>query len=1133
MNKLKSVFVIGIILFSLFILPNVVRAGADVADDAFTRNVAAGSWGSADTGGNYTLEGTGTFNVSDYSVNGSAGLIDIPSGGSYERRALLQGVVDDEVDAKVKVSIDTMPDNASSGVIGGVVARSGTGISGTSTDTYYRIEGIFLPNDQSNEIQANVVSVVDGTETTIGTATTVNDQTFAINTDFWIRTQVTGTTTVTVNVKIWEDGTAEPYDWIEFTDSAPDALLQGTGGVGMYAFRDMGVTATNVVYSFDDFDVDEYEAITPITTGTDEFTRNLSSGWGNSTSLGLYKHSGSGGSYNIADFATSGSAGTINIPTESEVAERYSFLPDINNRDIDVLVKVQMDKMPIDASDGLTVGVLGRVGDGATGTDLDTYYGVNVLFQPNGDSNAVSTQAFQNSDGTESNFGSANTVPDVTYSINTDYWIRFQLLGNLATDISVKVWEDGTAEPYDWITEQDSSTDTELQGNGGIGLMSAVTTDETGGSVGFTFDDLELADYVAPSTYTAVSDAYGRTVTKGWGESDDAGLYEVSGSGSYDIADFDTDGSVAQVAIPSGGHNSRYAFLQDVDISKLETSITFQSNKMPDNGSNGITSGLLARAGDGSTGTDVDTFYGIAVRFLPSGDSNEIRVGAFKDVDGIRNNFGTEVNATSDTYSINTDFNIKMQVYGTSKVTIKAKVWNASGAEPSTWVSFTDTSPETILQPSGDGGGVGIYSYVDSGVTGSDALFKYDDYSVNTYDELPSIPNTLDQKLDSDNSSIVLAAWVNEADIKFTAKASDESATDTLQLCIEVKDIASAFVNTEDSCGSGTAYSGTEIDVEHTITGLSSATQYHWQARILDDDSNYSSWVSYGGNLETESDFGVDTVKPDTATAEVYDGDSIGIDDEYNASGDLDKLSANWENFTDADSGISTYEYSIGTTEGGTDELTWTNAGMVTSIEATGLNLRTSQIYYFNVRAIDDAGNVSEVISSNGQFVKTSLTFSVSSSEVTFDNLNPDNDNTDKQDVILTTSTNAYGGYVIKAYKTGELTFEQSTIGDFGDGTYLSPSAWPDDQCTASDCGLGYTSSDTTIEGSNKFGGGTLYAPFSNSAPGDIVADHTTPVQGTAIENQQVTITNKVAAPIDQVAGLYTTSVIYTIIPQY
>jgi hypothetical protein len=320
----------------------------------------------------------------------------------------------------------------------------------------------------------------------------------------------------------------------------------------------------------------------------------------------------------------------------------------------------------------------------------------------------------------------------------------------------------------------------------------------------------------------------------------------------------------------------------------------------------------------------------------------------------------------------------------------------------------------------------------------------------------------------------------------------------------------------------GVAYGGSGVE---KFAGLIDEVKIYNVARDLNgikvDKSGYQ-------------DFGTDTTAPTGGT--VYDGTTSGIDINFN-DGSLSSLSANWNGVNGEISGLSSYDYSIGTSAGATDVVNWTTNSTNTSLTVNSLTLQSSNMYFFNVRSIDNAGN-SAIISSNGQVIAPSLTFSISSNTLNFSNLNTGNSYSDTKTTTLTTSTNAYNGYIIRLFKTGLLTSVSNpsiTISDFAGGTYAAPAEW------ASNNGFGYTSNDTTIQGVNKFnpvtcsGGGSApcYAPISSTAPGDIVADHTTNVTGSPITNEQFQITYKVQTPALQPAGTYSNSLVYTIIPQY
>lgn len=394
----------------------------------------------------------------------------------------------------------------------------------------------------------------------------------------------------------------------------------------------------------------------------------------------------------------------------------------------------------------------------------------------------------------------------------------------------------------------------------------------------------------------------------------------------------------------------------------------------------------------------------------------------------------------------------------------------------------------------------------------------------------PNSPTSLAQAK-TDATSLSVGDWTNESTVVFSANVSDPDNPDSLALCVEVETLATTFDGVNTTCGSASSYSGTAISVNVTLSGLTDGAEYHWQARTKDGLGTYSSWVSFGGNAETARDFAVDSSGP---TGTVYDGSTVGIDVDYN-DGALNSLSANWT--IDASvSGLVGYEYSIGTAPASTDIKAWTSTGTTTSATATGLVLYTSQPYYINVRTTDNAGSQS-IISSDGQFVAPSLSFLSTPSTVQFDNLNSTNSYTSTKSTTLTTSTNAYNGYTIRAYATGLLTNANSdTIQLFDGGTYLAPDEW-----RSGDTGYGYTSNDSSIQGSNIFGsipclgGGNppCYSPFSLTAPGDIVADHTATVSGTSVIDENFIVTHRVTTNSTQEAGDYQTTIIFTITAIY
>lgn len=217
----------------------------------------------------------------------------------------------------------------------------------------------------------------------------------------------------------------------------------------------------------------------------------------------------------------------------------------------------------------------------------------------------------------------------------------------------------------------------------------------------------------------------------------------------------------------------------------------------------------------------------------------------------------------------------------------------------------------------------------------------------------------------------------------------------------------------------------------------------------------------------------------------------------------------------------------IGTALGAEDYLTYAGWGSASGTVITGLKQSTT--YKARVKAIQGSFTESGLgPEAQATTSEPSLTFGVDAQSVTFSNLNAGNSYTDSsQSTILTTSTNAYNGYIINARTTGLLTSGGNTIPAFS-GTNASPASW-------TGTGFGYTTDDSSLTGgtANRFtNGGPKYAGFTTASPGDPVADHEGPVT-TPISNEQFTVSYRVTANETQRSGTYATTVLYIVVPEY
>jgi hypothetical protein len=208
--------------------------GAPFAQDSFSRTVVNG-WGSAQTGGVYTLVGT----AEDFDVPGSTGTMMMGAGSN--RAAILTSVSATNVDLTFKVATDKSAVGGNQFVY--VIARR------VNATTEYRAQLRFATNG-AVFIQGS--SVTNNVETGIGTAVQVPGLTHAPGTAIRMRAQFSGTNPTTIRIRAWLDGTTEPTTW-QYTATNSAAALQAAGGVGLRVYVSGSITNGPVTVSFDDF----------------------------------------------------------------------------------------------------------------------------------------------------------------------------------------------------------------------------------------------------------------------------------------------------------------------------------------------------------------------------------------------------------------------------------------------------------------------------------------------------------------------------------------------------------------------------------------------------------------------------------------------------------------------------------------------------------------------------------------------------------------------------------------------------------------------------------------------------------------------------------------------------------------
>ena len=184
-----------------------------VAADSFTRTVTGG-WGTADSGGPWTLSG----DLTSFSVNGSAGLVRLAVGAGPT--AILKQVSTTSVSLTGTVSLDKRPTGTAVGiwVLGRWVPNAGN----------YRAQ---VRVGTSGDVSVALARFSPSAQVTLQPAAVVPGLAFTPGTPLAVRVEVTGTSPTTVRARVWQQGSPEPSTWVRsVTDST--AGFQVAGGVG-------------------------------------------------------------------------------------------------------------------------------------------------------------------------------------------------------------------------------------------------------------------------------------------------------------------------------------------------------------------------------------------------------------------------------------------------------------------------------------------------------------------------------------------------------------------------------------------------------------------------------------------------------------------------------------------------------------------------------------------------------------------------------------------------------------------------------------------------------------------------------------------------------------------------------------
>ncbi len=188
-----------------------------------------GAWGTADSGGAWTVAPS-----TDFSVSGGAGKIALDRGGAT-RTALLAATQRDSTDLRVDLSADK---NAAGGTM--FVYVDGRRVS---DNTSYRSLLRFSGGKVSVALEA-----LKGSTSATSLVSAVSAGAIPPGAVVHLRLEVSGSGPTTVRAKIWVDGAAEPSAWtVSTTDSY--GPLQAPGAVAVSGYLSGSATNAPVVLS--------------------------------------------------------------------------------------------------------------------------------------------------------------------------------------------------------------------------------------------------------------------------------------------------------------------------------------------------------------------------------------------------------------------------------------------------------------------------------------------------------------------------------------------------------------------------------------------------------------------------------------------------------------------------------------------------------------------------------------------------------------------------------------------------------------------------------------------------------------------------------------------------------------------
>ncbi|MFF1574792.1 PKD domain-containing protein [Leifsonia sp. NPDC058292] len=274
----------------------------------------------------------------------------------------------------------------------------------------------------------------------------------------------------------------------------------------------------------------------------------------------------------------------------------------------------------------------------------------------------------------------------------------------VAVDGGASTDPDGTVASYAW-NFGDGATATGATAShpyaaGGTYTVTLTVTDNQGLASSAATKTVTVT---APPPAAIASDTFERTSASGWGTSDLGGAWTGAGAASA----YTVGSGVATIVGAAG--STKTELLSGISSTNTNTAVTFSSDTTATGGGLYVSAvGRSVGSAEYTTRVWMQASGAMQLQLLQGGTALQV------------------VNVTGLTYTPGTQYQLRLQVFGTSPTTIRAKVWKVGSTEPAAWqASVTDST--AALQVAGS---VGLRAYLSGTATASPMTTKFDNFAV-------------------------------------------------------------------------------------------------------------------------------------------------------------------------------------------------------------------------------------------------------------------------------------------------------------------------------------------------------------------------------------------------------------------